>query len=136
MVMKMEEEYFVKISGANVVYTKIDTVKSMLRRLKRLKMELEDLKKESVEKKRLLVEQIKEATETIKFIEKHMPKSQINKKKFKDVEKLPEVKKGKTRGRVMRTKTEITKPKISHGTVRELSDLRSELEKLKKELEE
>jgi hypothetical protein len=131
----MEDEYFVKISGANVVYTKIDTVKSMLRRLKRLKMEIEDLKKESIEKKRLLIEQLGEANETLKFIEKHMPKSKMEKStKKKIIEEFP-VKTTKKKTRTTRRKTTMEKPKISQGTVMELSDLRSELEKLKKELE-
>lgn len=132
----MEDEYFVKISGANVVYTKIDTVKSMLRRLKRLKMELEDLKKESVEKKKLLVEQLGEANETLKFIEKHMPRSKIKKsKKEKVIEKIPMKATKKKATKTTRRKVKMEKPTISHGTVMELSDLRSELEKLKKELE-
>ena len=131
--MDAEEEYFVKVSGANVVYTRVDTVKSMLRRLKRLKMELEENKKESIEKKRLLVAQIKEAIETIRFIEKSMPKAKKRSKKEEAKKERKEtVRTGKRRTR----KKPGKKPKVSAKTVTELSDLRSELEKLKKELEE
>ena len=130
----MEEEYYVKISGANVVYTKVDTIKSMMRRIRRLKMELEEIKKERSEKRKHLLELLGEATETMKLIEKYMPAKGRKVKKREELEVKKQ--KGKVTKKTVKKKKVSIKPQVSKKTVSELSDLRSELEKLKKELED
>jgi septal ring factor EnvC (AmiA/AmiB activator) len=127
----MDENYFVKITGTNVVQKKMEEVNNLMRRFRRVKMELETIRKGKTAKRKELLNQLSEILKEMEKLQEFMPTK---------VKKQPEKKdKEKKIKKVIETVEEpmaLERPKKKPKTKKvDLGRLKGELEKLKKELE-